>query len=216
MSSCLMFGNLRNRVWSDAYDNWAINESELQPFKFQGQSLDIETGLHYNRFRYYDSDVGMFISRDPIGLLGGSNVFAYAPNPVMWIDPWGLATVDAIFNMAGESFYGVNPTERSNRVKGDTLPGLAGPNSSRFDMHAEIDAMIQSYDKGHRGGTGILTVEGKDICRYCKRSLKNMAQHLELDEFIIHEKTTGNTYKFNGTDLNKVREGGKGFKSQCS
>ena len=43
-----------------------------------------------------------------------------------------------------------------------------------------------------------------------------MAQHLELDEFIIHEKTTGNTYKFNGTDLNKVREGGKGFKSQCS
>ena len=47
--------------------------------------------LHYNRFRYYDSDVGMFISRDPIGLLGGSNVFQYAPNPVMWIDPWGLS-----------------------------------------------------------------------------------------------------------------------------
>ena len=89
-----MFGNLRNRVWSDAYDNWAINESELQPFKFQGQSLDIETGLHYNRFRYYDSDVGMFISRDPIGLLGGSNVFQYAPNPVMWIDPWGLKSAN--------------------------------------------------------------------------------------------------------------------------
>ena len=47
--------------------------------------------LHYNRFRYYDSDVGMFISRDPIELLGGFNVFAYAPNPVGWIDPWGLA-----------------------------------------------------------------------------------------------------------------------------
>ena len=214
-----------DRAWGGSFDtiykpqfvdNFALDEFELQPIKFQGQSLDTETGLHYNRFRYYDSDVGMFISRDPIGLLGGNNVFQYAPNPIGWIDPWGLATVDAIFNMAGESFYGVNPTERSNRVKGDTLPGLAGPNSSRFDMHAEIDAMIQSYDKGHRGGTGILTVEGKDICRYCKRSLKNMAQHLELDEFIIHEKTTGNTYKFNGTDLNKVREGGKGFKSQCS
>ena len=35
--------------------------------------------------------VGMFISRDPIGLMGGFNVFAYAPNPVGWIDPWGLA-----------------------------------------------------------------------------------------------------------------------------
>ena len=89
-----------DRAWGGSFetiykpqfiDNWAISESELQPIKFQGQSLDIETGLHHNRFRYYDSDVGMFISRDPIGLLGGVNVFAYAPNPVMWIDPWGLS-----------------------------------------------------------------------------------------------------------------------------
>ena len=41
--------------------NYDVSESELQPIKFQGQSLDVETGLHYNRFRYYDSDVGMFI-----------------------------------------------------------------------------------------------------------------------------------------------------------
>lgn len=33
----------------------------------------------------------MFISRDPIELLGGSNVFQYAPNPIGWIDPWGLS-----------------------------------------------------------------------------------------------------------------------------
>ena len=91
-----------DRAWGGSFDtlykqqfvdNFAITESELQPIKFQGQSLDTETGLHYNRFRYYDSDVGMFISRDPIGLLGGVNVFAYAPNPVMWIDPWGLECI---------------------------------------------------------------------------------------------------------------------------
>ena len=70
--------------------NYDVSESELQPIKFQGQSLDIETGLHYNRFRYYDSDVGMFVSRDPIGLMGGDNVFAYAPNPIGWFDPLGL------------------------------------------------------------------------------------------------------------------------------
>ncbi|MFX7090470.1 RHS repeat-associated core domain-containing protein, partial [Acinetobacter baumannii] len=34
--------------------------------------------------------VGHFISKDPIGLLGGDNVYAYAPNPVGWIDPLGL------------------------------------------------------------------------------------------------------------------------------
>ncbi|MDO4431657.1 MAG: RHS repeat-associated core domain-containing protein [Lonepinella koalarum] len=59
--------------------------------RFQGQFYDVETGLHYNRFRYYDSDVGMFSQRDPIGLLGGINIFQYADNPVMWIDPFGLA-----------------------------------------------------------------------------------------------------------------------------
>ncbi len=68
-----------------------IDEIDLQPIRFQGQFFDKETGLHYNRFRYYDNDVGMFVSRDPIGLNGGFNVFAYAPNPTEWIDPWGLS-----------------------------------------------------------------------------------------------------------------------------
>ena len=89
-----------DRAWGGSFDtiykqqfidNFSLDENELQPIKFQGQSLDTETGLHYNRFRYYDSDVGMFIQRDPIGLLGGNNVFAYAPNPIHWIDPWGLS-----------------------------------------------------------------------------------------------------------------------------
>jgi RHS repeat-associated protein len=62
-----------------------------QPFRFQGQQFDEETGLHYNRFRYYDPGVGRFVSQDPIGLLGGSNLFAYAPNPLGWVDPFGLA-----------------------------------------------------------------------------------------------------------------------------
>ena len=71
-------------------DGLDVSADELQPIRFQGQFYDVETNLHYNRFRYYDSDVGMFISRDPIGLMGGFNVFQYAPNPVGWIDPWGL------------------------------------------------------------------------------------------------------------------------------
>jgi RHS repeat-associated protein len=61
-----------------------------QPFRFQGQQFDEETGLHYNRHRYYDPGVGRFVSQDPIGLLGGSNLFAYAPNPLGWVDPFGL------------------------------------------------------------------------------------------------------------------------------
>ena len=89
-------GNFDSLYKQQFVDNWAIDENELQPFKFQGQCLDIETDLHYNRFRYYDSDVGMFVSRDPIGLLGGFNVFQYALNPTEWIDPFGLSALPLV------------------------------------------------------------------------------------------------------------------------
>ncbi|WP_218656765.1 RHS repeat-associated core domain-containing protein, partial [Enterobacter cloacae] len=57
---------------------------------YAGQYADGETGLHYNLFRYYDPQVGRFIVQDPIGLNGGWNLYQYAPNPLSWIDPWGL------------------------------------------------------------------------------------------------------------------------------
>ncbi|NHZ63492.1 DUF6861 domain-containing protein [Massilia genomosp. 1] len=65
--------------------------AQAQPIRFQGQYHDSETGLHYNRFRYYDADCGRFVSLDPIGLSGGHNTYQYAPNPVSWIDPYGLS-----------------------------------------------------------------------------------------------------------------------------
>ncbi|WP_319000627.1 RHS repeat-associated core domain-containing protein [Burkholderia sp. AU30198] len=61
-----------------------------QNLRFQGQYLDRETGLHYNTFQFYDPDIGRFISPDPISLRGGINLYQYAPNPISWVDPWGL------------------------------------------------------------------------------------------------------------------------------
>lgn len=61
-----------------------------QAIRFQGQYEDVETGLFYNRYRYYDPDTGRYITQDPIGLLGGLNPYAYAPNPIAWTDPRGL------------------------------------------------------------------------------------------------------------------------------
>ncbi|VWB21672.1 type IV secretion protein Rhs [Burkholderia aenigmatica] len=49
----------------------SIHAPRPQNLRFQGQYLDRETGLHYNTFRFYDPDIGRFISPDPIGLLGG-------------------------------------------------------------------------------------------------------------------------------------------------
>lgn len=76
------------KVKSNFFENSEIISNNI---RFQGQYFDEETGLHYNRHRYYSPYVGRFISKDPIGLLGGHNVYAYAPNPVEWIDPRGLA-----------------------------------------------------------------------------------------------------------------------------
>lgn len=76
-----------------AYDrNLSSNIAEIeQPFRFQGQYEDRETGLHYNRYRYFDPDAARFTSQDPIGLLGGVNGYQYAQNPTKWVDPFGLS-----------------------------------------------------------------------------------------------------------------------------
>ncbi|MDF7681672.1 RHS domain-containing protein [Enterobacteriaceae bacterium ESL0689] len=65
-----------NIVWWADYHGWgrtaqvrACNEDEIhQPLRYQGQYHDEETGLHYNRFRYYDPECGRFISQGPTGL----------------------------------------------------------------------------------------------------------------------------------------------------
>jgi RHS repeat-associated protein len=86
----------RYKVWGNAVqEEWIQREAPRpQNLRFQGQYLDRETGLHYNTFRFYDPDVGRFINQDPIGLNGGLNLYAYAPNPVDWIDPWGLSCTE--------------------------------------------------------------------------------------------------------------------------
>lgn len=96
-------------AWQAQYSTWGNTVSESWAFdaqeqidnhgtvplpqnlRFQGQYLDREIGLHYNTFRFYDPDIGRFITPDPIGLAGGDNLYSYAPNPIVWIDPWGLS-----------------------------------------------------------------------------------------------------------------------------
>jgi RHS repeat-associated protein len=72
------------------------NEQETveNPFNFGGQFgvMTKPNGLYYMKSRYYDSEVGRFISEDPLGFEGGSlNLYVYAANnPIMFMDPLGL------------------------------------------------------------------------------------------------------------------------------
>ncbi|MGK4009200.1 RHS repeat-associated core domain-containing protein [Sorangium sp. So ce1036] len=68
---------------------------------FPGQMYDAESGLYYNHHRYYDPEVGRYISPDPIGLLGGLNEYSYVPSPVAWSDPAGLVWTGGPYFYAG-------------------------------------------------------------------------------------------------------------------
>jgi RHS repeat-associated protein len=84
-------------IWSAAFSAWGQTDRPVTsiakhdcPMRFQGQWFDEESGLHYNRFRYYDPKDSRFISPDPIGVVGGLNLYQYTRNPVLWVDPFGL------------------------------------------------------------------------------------------------------------------------------
>ena len=91
-------------VWQATYRSWGsieqltVDEVE-QNLRFQGQYFDSETGLHYNTFRFYDAEVGRFLSQDPIGLAGGINIYLYAANPTLEIDPLGWCSTKLGQNM---------------------------------------------------------------------------------------------------------------------
>ena len=89
------FDEQGKKVWACALDIYGkvrkfTGEKTFIPFRYQGQIEDEETGLYYNRFRYYSPDSGTYISQDPIGLEGGGNLYAYVHDPNNWVDPLGL------------------------------------------------------------------------------------------------------------------------------
>jgi RHS repeat-associated protein len=87
-------------AWLGTYKSWGMAEEKVSkngknaeirnPLRFQGQYFDTETGLHYNRHRYYDPKPGRYSGKDPIGFSGDINLYTYSPNPISWIDPLGL------------------------------------------------------------------------------------------------------------------------------
>jgi RHS repeat-associated protein len=69
------------------------------PFRYQGQYQDEETGLYYNRFRYYDPNIGAYLSQDPIGLAGNNpTLYGYVKDVNAWMDEFGLLNE---FDIAG-------------------------------------------------------------------------------------------------------------------
>lgn len=100
-----MSGSVVNSYAYDPFGVPARNETVPQPFMFVGQYgvMFEPEDIYYMRARYYDPNVGRFISEDPLGFGGGDvNLFAYVTNnPVSRIDPFGLYTEVLVWQPVG-------------------------------------------------------------------------------------------------------------------
>ena len=91
-----MYDGQGNKTWDCVLDIYgkvlAVDKgTEFDcPFRFQGQYADEETGLYYNRFRYYDTNINHYLSQDPIKIQGGRRLYSYVHNTNIWLDPMGL------------------------------------------------------------------------------------------------------------------------------
>ncbi|OXG06473.1 RHS repeat-associated protein [Flavobacterium araucananum] len=106
-------------VWETDYDIYGglkdfSSDRSFIPFRQLGQYEDVETGLYYNRFRYYSSDVGMYISQDPIRLMGNNlNLYSYVSDSNSRADIYGLNDCEIKRMHLGDSGHHVPAVRKS-------------------------------------------------------------------------------------------------------
>lgn len=139
------------KVWGEAqetHSRFAQQVGLTNPIRFQGQYHDHETGLHYNRYRYYDPLIGRFIGKDPISYAGGLNLYEYAPNPVSWVDPLGLAR-DTAKKAADAALKKGKTTGAASELRtgGKVFVGVSG---SRYPVHPKVRKALKAVPKDQR------------------------------------------------------------------
>lgn len=124
-------------------DAWGRGAPPTVELGAKGQIVDHETGLFYNRYRYYDPRAGRYISPDPAGLPGGLNPFSYAGNaPSSAVDPLGLMPFTTITRPDGTRVRG--------RSAGQSSPDGGGrihPNDPAIDTAVENAAHRDNFQR---------------------------------------------------------------------
>ncbi len=140
-------------VWETDYDIYGRlknlkGEKQFVPFRQLGQYEDVELGgLYYNRFRYYDSSSGTYLSQDPIGLAGGMALYGYVKDSNTYVDPFGTDQISfkAAFRLAKRNLgipKNVNTPKPikvfDRQFENRTVWGFEGENKGKFIvMHQE-------------------------------------------------------------------------------
>ena len=169
-------------MWSAKYRAYgnlaALDVSEIDnPLRFQGQYFDTETGLHYNRHRYYNPSSGRFLTPDPIKLAGGLNNYQYVPNPTGWVDPLGLNR-KCPEKESNPSSDVEAPTDKAKVNQGE-------PSAPAPVTHTEKKVRVRHYTN-RKGSTGIENdgvIQAQDNNRvYVEAANKKPLSQLEAEE----------------------------------
>lgn len=188
-------------VWEmllDVYGRMAEchGDRTLVPFRYQGQYEDEETGLYYNRFRYYSPDMGMYISSDPIGLAGNNpTLYGYVQDVNTWIDVWGLDC----WNNARKKFWKnearINPTSYSERnltrMRNGNAPQFTAIVSNR--QTGRVETRTYTLELHHRdipqriGGEGVHDSTNLDIVTPWQHEDVDSYRHVGYDLIRIEQ-----------------------------
>ncbi|PCR92839.1 type IV secretion protein Rhs [Pseudomonas fluorescens] len=194
-------------MWSAKYRAYgnlaALDVSEIDnPLRFQGQYFDAETGLHYNRHRYYNPNSGRFLTPDPIKLAGGLNNYQYVPNPTGWVDPLGLNTQcleSKDTPIQGKSDEPEAPTLSRNGAFKQAKSDAGIPRSQQpdlvYDPRRGKEHQYKYVAMTDKTGEAILGKDGKPI-------ITREYQYTRADgsKVVIQDHSAGHTYN----DVNGV------------
>ena len=141
-----------NEVWSRMLDmdGNVLEETGnigMIPFLFQGQYFDCETGLAYNRFRYYSPQMGIYVSQDPIRLAGGIlNLYGYVYDANHYVDILGLDWNYVLVNSEGNIYYSGRASDSANL--NDVARRHAGTKGTDGVRFGKGDTIIRITPKG--------------------------------------------------------------------
>ncbi|RJP70179.1 MAG: RHS repeat-associated core domain-containing protein, partial [Candidatus Abyssobacteria bacterium SURF_17] len=187
----------------DAYGNVLSASGSLayNPFLFTGRERHVASGLYYYRARWYDPQLGRFMNQDPIGDLGGLNLYAYVGNdPVSRIDPLGLeglfsplALSPQLGSEIGEAFsesidYYHGMYERAHEIRSQAQQNFPDVVEDDFPRH-----YTASYQLAEEYGTGNARLAG----------IANEVQGLLLYDtrLFLHSLFGNRPFAFSLTDL---------------
>ncbi len=174
--------------WDAVIDPWGnapdiYNPYKLrQPIRMQGQHWDEESGLHYNRHRYYDPTQGRYITQDPIGLMGGWNVYTYPLNPLLLLDPLGLLGKDGEGKGEEKTKISLRPDGRPwGAGCGDASTDRLVPDGMYGADFTEACAIHDACYGALNKNKNACDIElGNNIVLACDKALKNISNTEDL------------------------------------